>query len=58
MNPYKKPKNVKENVMMKVGTFSPIAPWTAKASLATLLFNSFGLIVSNHPTSWCRIALK
>jgi hypothetical protein len=44
--------------MMKVGTFSPIAPWTAKASLATLLFNSFGLIVSNHPTSWCKIALK
>lgn len=58
MYPYRKPKNVIENVIIKVGTFSPIAPYTAKDSLATLLFNSFGFIVSNHPTSWCRIALK
>ena len=26
INPIKKPKNVIESVMMKVGTFSPIAP--------------------------------
>jgi hypothetical protein len=49
--PIRNPKKVIENVMIKVATFSPIAPWTEKVSLATLLESVFGLIVSNHPIS-------
>lgn len=49
--PIKNPKNVILNVIMKVGTFSPIAPWTEKVSFATLLERVLGLMVSNQPTS-------
>jgi hypothetical protein len=51
MYPIKNPKKDIANVMMNVGTFSPIAPCTEKVSFATLPESSFGLIVSNQDIS-------
>lgn len=40
-----------EMVMMSVDTFSPMAPWKAKQSVANLVANSDWLMVSNQPIS-------
>ena len=58
MKPIRNPKNDIENVIINVGTFSPMAPYTAKVSFATLLLSSFGLIVSNQPISYLKMAAK
>jgi hypothetical protein len=42
--------------MMRVETFSPMALWKAKQSVANLLASSDWLMVSNHPIYW-RIKL-
>ena len=38
-------------VMMSVETFSPMASWKAKESVANLVESSDWLMVSNHPIS-------
>lgn len=43
---------------MKVGTFSPTAPYISNVSLATLVVSSFEFIVSNHPISYFNNAAK
>lgn len=45
-------------VIINVGTFSPIAPYKAKVSVATFVANIFGLILSNQEISYFNKALK